>query len=79
MHRTPLSVALILSLAHVANARWPARTIPDVPRRIEGHVNLTSPARRTSHGTPDYRDCGRQNPIRRENLGVWKTRCFRGI
>ena len=53
MHRTPLYVALILSLAPAVHAQWPARPIPDVPRSPDGRVNLTSPARRTSHGTPD--------------------------
>jgi hypothetical protein len=53
MHRTPLYVAFLLSLAPAANAQWPARTVPDVPRSPDGHVNLTSPARRTNHGTPD--------------------------
>ena len=63
MHRTPLYVAFFLSLAPAVHAQWPARTVPDVPRSPDGHVNLTSPARRTSLGTPD----------------LWKTPCFRAI
>ena len=32
---------------------WPARTTPHLPRSADGHVELTAPAPRTSHGTPD--------------------------
>jgi hypothetical protein len=53
MKRIALSVALALSLPPAVRAQWPVRVIPDLPRTADGKVNLTAPALRTSHGTPD--------------------------
>jgi hypothetical protein len=53
MQRTVLVVAFLLILASAAGAQWPTRIVPDLPRRADGKVDLTAPAPRTSHGTPD--------------------------
>jgi len=53
MYRTGLCIAILLSLSTAAHAQWAARPAPHVPRNSDGTVNLTAPAPRTSHGTPD--------------------------
>ena len=53
MSRVTLCVVILLGLGSTARAQWPARMTPDVPRNSDGSVNLTAPAPRTSHGTPD--------------------------
>lgn len=53
MYRAGLYVACLLSLPLTASAQWPARPVPHLARTADGAVNLTAPAPRTSHGTPD--------------------------
>ena len=53
MCRTGLCVAFLLSLPSAASAQWPAHAMPHLPRNADGTVNLTAPAPRTSHATPD--------------------------
>ena len=53
MRRAGLCVAFVLSLPPIAGAQWPARPVPHLPRTADGNVNMTAPAPRTSHGTPD--------------------------
>jgi hypothetical protein len=53
MFREGLFVAFLLSLPLTASGQWPERLVPHLPRAADGNVNLTAPAPRTSHGTPD--------------------------
>jgi hypothetical protein len=53
MYRAGFYVALLVSLPSAASAQWPIRTTPYLPRTADAKVNLTAPAPRTSHGTPD--------------------------
>jgi hypothetical protein len=53
MLKTTVCLVFLLALAPAANAQWPARTVPNVPRNADGTVNLSAPVPRTSHGTPD--------------------------
>jgi hypothetical protein len=53
MRQTALSLTFFLSLSASADAQWPVRIAPGLPRNADGTVNLAAPAPRTSHGTPD--------------------------
>jgi hypothetical protein len=53
MRRIGWHVAFLLSISPAAQAQWPARIVPNLPRSADGSVNLTAPAPRTSRGTPD--------------------------
>jgi len=53
MHRAFFSAALLVGLASTANAQWPSRPTPGLPRTPDGKPDLAAPAPRTSRGTPD--------------------------
>jgi hypothetical protein len=53
MFKTTVSLVFLLALAPPASAQWPAHTSPNMPRNGDGTVNLSAPAPRTNHGSPD--------------------------
>ena len=53
MQRTALCLTFLMSLSASADAQWPVRIAPGLPRNGNGSVNLAAPTPRTSRGTPD--------------------------